>query len=207
MRGLIATRNPLATSVIAKHRQGFIALRDKLSSTNIALLQTCRQAYVEGIYILYAKNSFDFAHPETARAFLLSLLPARLQLIRGLSVSFESSASMTDEMASGGPAWWDIVMYWEPLWRIVREKLPSLRRVQIFVCIPGLHQEEKQTILMRPLEHLNGLDEFKIDLRVPKLKSSGGEMVELCEQVCIWRALAMKGRSSRHTNELITKQS
>jgi 2EXR family len=196
MRGLIATRNPLATSIIAKHRQGFTALRDKLSSGNITLLQTCRQAYIEGIGILYSKNTFDFANPETARAFLMSLVPNRLQSIRALSVSFESTSNLSGEITRSTLAWWDVATYWEPLWKLVQENLTSLRRVRIFVCALDMQKDENQTVVMRPLENLKELDEFEVDFRIPK-PSSQDAKVELCDQVRIWRDNAMKG-ARRH---------
>jgi len=56
------------------------------SRMNLAILQTCPQAYSEAINIPYRRNTFDFADPEAFTFFTRRILPQRLASITRLHI-------------------------------------------------------------------------------------------------------------------------
>jgi hypothetical protein len=67
---------------------------DGLFCRRLALLQTCRQVYIEAIDILYTTNTFDFSTAESFNFFARSILSKRLATTRSLSVGL----FMTDDV-------------------------------------------------------------------------------------------------------------
>lgn len=53
----------------------------KKSWKPLALLQTCRKIYTESVALMYATNTFHFAHALQVRHFAITLLPQRLGLV------------------------------------------------------------------------------------------------------------------------------
>lgn len=67
----------------------------KTSHIELALLKTCRQAYREGIHLLYARLVFEVDHPKTLNWFARTVHPQRLATIARLNISLrlEDTAS------------------------------------------------------------------------------------------------------------------
>jgi hypothetical protein len=90
------------------------------SSANVAVLRTCRRAYVEGIGLLYRHNRFDFAHPQALNWFVGTLLPHRLASISTLQIRLDLDWRTSEEP-------------WKLMWTNIKEKMTGLEDLLVVV--------------------------------------------------------------------------
>jgi len=97
------------------------------SSANIQILQTCRQAYLEGINILYCRNLFDFIHPQALNWWCEGIRPQRLATIRSVQLFIEApTAYLFDPIET-------FKEDWTKMWRTTSELMTDLQEFRIVV--------------------------------------------------------------------------
>jgi hypothetical protein len=125
-----------------------------ISQSKIPLLQSCRQIYSEGINLLYTKNTFDFAHPETFIWFTRTIRPEKLALITSLQLC------MVSRTFSVG-----LTRLWIDMCVIISTQMPGLKHICIFLLAEHLHETWRQDRLLRPLVDLRELQSFDLQIR------------------------------------------
>lgn len=137
--------------------------RASLSSANIAILQTCRQIYMEAIDLLYNSNAFDFDHLQTFVYFFKSIPSPRLATISTLHVTWSVSRSN----GSYGQAT-DALNEWERFCHVVAIKMSGLRHFKISLShnlpIQGLDVDGEDSVWIRPLLEIKGLKNFNLQV-------------------------------------------
>lgn len=93
---------------------------------NLALLQTCRQIYIEAVHAMYARNTFDFDHQDLFLLFSRSILPQRLAHIRSLELHLEVT-NIKNTFAWINPA----PNSWKLMWTIIAEDMPALKHLRV----------------------------------------------------------------------------
>lgn len=99
----------------------------------IALLQTCRQIYREGIFLMYASNLFDFNRPMEYLVFVNCIRPQRLRQIRHLQITQEDSENQY-ELPPGEDAVRSMpagIELWEKMWTVVGREMRALTTLKI----------------------------------------------------------------------------
>jgi hypothetical protein len=92
---------------LAEHLMGITELPDaRPADFLLPLLQSCRQAYLEGISILYQKNVFDLNHIDTLFYLQRSVLPQRLVEIHSLNLSWNFRYGLPFSRVPYGLATW-----------------------------------------------------------------------------------------------------
>jgi hypothetical protein len=111
-------------SEIYSHRdKGF----GESSSANTQILRTCRQAYSEGIGMLYCRSRFDFIHPQAFNWWCEGIRPQRLAAIRSVQLFVEAPAAyLFDPMERFKDDWTE-------MWRTASEVMTDLREFRIVV--------------------------------------------------------------------------
>lgn len=92
---------------------------------DIALLQTCRQIYVEAIKILYATNTFDINHLQTL-IYLSKSVP--IQHFATISTLYVTWKSVSYHSQVNGIEDWDMFCH------VVATKMPGLRHFKLLIC-------------------------------------------------------------------------
>lgn len=129
------------------------------SSANIALLQTCRQIYLEAINVLYTTNIFDIDHLQTLIYLSKSIPPQQFATISTLHVSWPVTYHATSYHGQV-----DSMNDWERFCHVVATKMPGLRhfRVSLSHNAPlSIHEESDQDVI-RPLLEIRGLRTFNL---------------------------------------------
>ena len=130
------------------------------SSANIALLQTCRQIYLEAINVLYTTNIFDIDHLQTLIYLSRSIPPQHFATISKLNVSW--------------PVTYDIIPYhrqidsindWERFCHVVATKMPGLRHLKVSLThnAPLSIHDEADQCWIKPLLEIRGLRTFNLE--------------------------------------------
>jgi len=110
-------------SEIYRHRdEGF----GDSSSANAQILRTCRQAYLEGIDMLYCLNRFDFIHPRSFNWWCEGIRPQRLAAIRSVQLFVEAPVAYVFNPMERFKS------DWTEMWRTASE-LTDLREFRIVV--------------------------------------------------------------------------
>ncbi|MCJ1466987.1 hypothetical protein MMC07_005609 [Pseudocyphellaria aurata] len=129
------------------------------SSANIALLQTCRQIYLEAINVLYTTNIFDIDHLQTLIYLSKSIPPQQFATISTLHVSWPvtyHAASYHGQV--------DSMNDWERVCHVVATKMPGLRHFKVSLShnAPLSIREESDQDWIKPLLEIRGLRTFNL---------------------------------------------
>lgn len=90
------------------------------SNAHVAVLRTCRQAYLEGIDKLYRANIFDFASPIAFNWFVDTIVPKRLGRISTLQIRLDLD-SRTERAV------------WVLMWKNIAERMKGLENLLVVV--------------------------------------------------------------------------
>ncbi|KAF2494917.1 hypothetical protein BU16DRAFT_540156 [Lophium mytilinum] len=150
-----------------------------LVKLDIALLQTCRQAYSEAIDLLYSVPTLDFESANSFMHFERAILPQRLHGIKALQVSWFSGTWPTRDRDKKYEAEY-LPSYWDPMCKTITT-MAGLRylTVEIFGVVWSV--EQGQDLLLQPLEGLRGLTSCNFHARYCRshLFSQDDEVVEI----------------------------
>lgn len=146
-----------------------------LSQADLALLRTCRQIYAESIDIPYSSNMFDFATAESFNSFARTILPRRLAVITSLAIGFFDIFEWPRRILRGPletshphhPI--DLEQDWDPMWNTIKTQMPGLRELRVVLFGPQLWNPSVQEMLVKPMQGLEGLEAFQLEVR----KASG----------------------------------
>jgi hypothetical protein len=116
--------------------------------SQLPLLQTCRQIYVEAIDILYSTNTFDFEHPEYFIWFVRTIRPSKLATISSLQIMWH-------------PATYDL-RQWSDMCAIISTQMLGLKYLSVWLSDWDLDQAPQQDRLVAPLLWVRGLREFNL---------------------------------------------
>lgn len=137
--------------------------RESLSSAGTAILQSCRQIYMEAIDLLYNSNVFDFDHLQTFVYFFKSIPSPRLATISTLHITW----SVSHSNGSYGQAI-DALNEWERFCHVVATKMSGLRHFKVFLShnlpIHGLDIDGEDSVWIKPLLEIKGLRTFNLQL-------------------------------------------
>lgn len=151
--------------------------RTKVSRIDLSLLQTCRQAYREGIHMLYSRPVFDIQHPETLNWLKLTVPRQRLSVITKLSIrlgeaeAFRMHEEQTHPFRIKEPRGrrarndGDLLRYWDPAWRTILCDMHGLKHLTVTLGGYKYDDAEYAEPVLRPLLELRGLSTFKLQLR------------------------------------------
>lgn len=162
---------------------------EPFSSANIALLQTCRQIYLEAINVLYTTNIFDIDHLQTLIYLSKSIPPQHFATISTLHVSWP--------VTNHGISYYgqvDGLRDWERSCHVVATKMPGLRHFKLFLSHSAslsIHEESDQNWI-KPLLEIRGLMTFNLvthDVSVAR-RQENAEILKL--QLCLRELLCTK---------------
>jgi hypothetical protein len=141
---------------------------NSLSTSNLALLRTCRQIYQEGIHILYRSNVFDFDSIMTFLNFTANLSPERLATIRHLQIRSEFHncrhlSSWSYYIAPPFMANNYLHDTWDKAWHTIATSMPGLTHLNLFVDSSG-HSTPRNVNekWLGPILQVRGLKEFDL---------------------------------------------
>ena len=148
----------------------------KLSKIDLSLLQTCKQAYREGIHLLYSRPIFNVQHPETLNWLKLTVPPQRLSTITKLSISLDEAASLgmpTGQMRpfrvknphnprARNPG--NLLRYWDPAWRTILCDMHGLKHLTVTLRGNKYSDADYTEPVLKPLLELRGLITFQFRL-------------------------------------------
>ena len=157
----------------------------------LALLQTCRQLYLEAGCVLYETNTFDINHPQTLIFLARTLRPQILERIRYLQISWTAATTTGFSRRSTRQ---DFVPYeytnpkqdaarapddthtWEQMWDIVGSQMKGLQHLKLRLDIslvscfepPNMLEDRcrsrMQMMLNAPQAKVRGLKSFWLEL-------------------------------------------
>lgn len=141
--------------------------KNSLSSANTAILQTCRQIYMEAIQLLYNSNAFDFDDLHTFVYFFKSIPTSRLATISTLHITCSVSHFHGSYGQAIGQAI-DALNEWERFCHVVATKVSGLRHFKVFLShnLPalGLDVGGQDSVWIKPLLEIKGLRTFNLQL-------------------------------------------
>ncbi|KAL8928151.1 MAG: hypothetical protein Q9208_001861 [Pyrenodesmia sp. 3 TL-2023] len=159
--------DPLRTDLNGKR---ITRREDRFWPQRPALLQTCRQVYVEATQILYTRSTFVITHPVLLFRFARCTTARNFNSIRNLCVRIPQNHT---PVFSG----WDrsdsaCVQQWQDFWTAVAgiEHLRTLEvdlstSVGILYEIP---QDGRFELAIRPIQKIRGLQRFRLDFTIIK---------------------------------------
>lgn len=155
------------------------------SSANIALLQTCRQIYLEAINVLYTTNVFDIDHLQTLVYLSRSIPPQHFATITTLHISWQVASYA---VSFHGQV--DGMNDWERFCHVVATKMPGLRhfKVSLTHTAPLSIHEEADQDWIKPLLEIRGLRTFNLvthDLNVTRRHEKNVNAETLKLQLCL----------------------
>ena len=142
----------------------------------LALLQACRQLYLESIDILYATNTFDVNHAQTLIFLSRTIRPQRLATVRSLQINWTGWATPYHYNSKDVTKWPDDRATWENMWDIVGTQLSGLRNLKLRLeytieipdqwqlRLPGKAKELLEMMLEAPRDNLKGLKNFELEI-------------------------------------------
>lgn len=146
----------------------------KISHIELALLQTCKRAYREGIHFLYSRPMFAFNHPETLNWFARTVAPRRLTAITRMSislsqglVSWQTPMKQTVPFRKEQPRLrlarndGDLLRYWDPAWRTILCDMTNLKYLVVILIGPKFDDPDYTEPVLKPLLELRGLMTFQ----------------------------------------------
>lgn len=159
------------------------------SSANIALLQTCRQIYLEAINVLYTTNIFDIDHLQTLIYLSRSIPPQHFATISKLHVSWPVTYHA---ISYHGQV--DGMNDWERFCHVVATKMPGLRhfKVSLTHSTPLSIHEEADQDWIKPLLEIQGLRTFHLvthDVNVTRRHERNVNTEVLKLQLCLQELL------------------
>ncbi|KAJ4297973.1 hypothetical protein N0V90_005872 [Kalmusia sp. IMI 367209] len=194
-----------------------IRSRIKISHIELALLQTCKRAYREGIHLLYSRPVFDFDHAETLNWFARTVRPQRLAAITKLNISLREAVMFWEipydqqrpfrviapkrRVARNDG---DLLRYWDPAWRTILCDMTNLKHLT--VTLVGNNSEsrfddhEYTEPVLKPLLELRGLLTFQLRLRGESSlygNSEAARLKSLTERSDTLRMILEKATSER----------
>ena len=142
----------------------------------LALLQTCRQIYVEAIEILYTSNCFlvlTVANFSVFNLFTSSILPWRLASIRELRIEFQVECFEPRHPES---SW--AYKAWNPMWTTISTRMTGLQHLQVQLIrlfdLPHLRMTP-DTYWVKPMFQVRNLKTFSLTCRPEKRETAYGD--------------------------------
>ena len=141
----------------------------------IHLLQTCRQAYIETINMLYNNNTLHFSRATAFNYFVNTILPVRLAAIRSLSVSFCAKKSVRlGGVARGSWAslprnlhprkWVNLTDDWDPMWQTIKTQMRGLKTLKLTVYGEQRLEPHEEEMLFEPIKSVSGLHALEVEI-------------------------------------------
>jgi hypothetical protein len=165
-----------------------------LPKLDIALLQTCRQAYTEAIDLLYSTPTLDFESAISFMHFERAILPQRLHAIKALQISWYSETQPTRDRDKKYEEVY-LPRHWDPMCKTITAMV-GLRYLTVEIFGVMWSVEWCQDLLLEPLEGLGGLKscniqarycryhKFSVDDEVVKLSSLGKRIMAQATLAC-----------------------
>ncbi|KAF2840360.1 hypothetical protein M501DRAFT_1030584 [Patellaria atrata CBS 101060] len=145
------------------------------SKIDFDLLFTCKQAYMEGIDLLYSLQTFDFFQPSLFMQFSSTVLPQRLSCITSMRITWLSPEAPRrregeDGIVDGFPESAVLPVWWDPMWDIVTNQMPKLKNLEVNLennlqsPSRSLSWEEEE-LLLQSLKDIRGLKKFDLYIK------------------------------------------
>jgi hypothetical protein len=141
---------------------------NSLSTSNLALLRTCKQIYQEAIHILYRSNVFDFDSIMTFINFAVSISPERLATIRHLQFRSEFHNCRHNNTWSyyiAPPFMGNNYQHdtWERAWHLIAFSMTGLTHMDLFIDASA-HTTPKNVNekWLYPILQVRGLKSFEL---------------------------------------------
>lgn len=158
----------------------------------LALLQTCRQIYIEAIGLLYSTNSFGiytYNVMDPIVCFFRAIQPQRLAFITTIDVKLyvQSMGPDAAPMPKDRIGYSDAYVGWRRLWHLMATEMTSLRNLDMAVSESELRRPEDldpKADWVKPLLAVRGLR--RVDLRFdacPDMDLGGFSEERYCEKL------------------------
>jgi hypothetical protein len=182
----------------------------KLSNIDLALLQTCRRAYREGIHFLYARPTFDFPHPETLTWLARTVPPQRLSAVTKLHISLQRAPPDSWRVPANEKVPFrktrpsrrrarndcDLLRYWDPAWRTILCGMTGLKHLTVSLFGSMFDDPVHAEMALKPMMELRGLMTFRLRLRGGDSSEEDARLESLKEKSAMLRVV-LEGAASK----------
>ena len=141
----------------------------KLSSLDLALLQSCRQIYTEAVDVIYATNLFDLDDVSTLLYLSQTIRPQRLAAIKYLQLTWELLWAPFSIPETKDPFLFpNDDATWVTFWRLIETQMPGL--LELTFVVHAMYPKMDWSLdegWVQPLLRIRGLKEFRLELSYP----------------------------------------